>query len=250
MRITKEGSGLLRWALVESAWRLVRSSPKWSAMYARLKERKGKKRAIVAVARKLLCVLYAMLRTRTPYKIVTTETKAPRNTPQAAGHGQDVDCGADPSHTDSDSDDDSPEPGHSDNRGADPNHGDNQTEDDTQELETRTTSRPQPRRQPNRDDTQGTSQGQTTEQTTTARQPSRGRPREAARAGGVQPNHGDDSPEDDAQEVGQAADRGANHDCVAGHQVRDQRDNGGQTKTEQNETPVRASHLSSEGRWT
>ena len=78
MRITKEGSGLLRWALVESAWRLVRSSPKWAARYARLKERKGKKRAIVAVARKLLCVLYAMLRTRTPYKIVTTETKAPR----------------------------------------------------------------------------------------------------------------------------------------------------------------------------
>jgi hypothetical protein len=78
MRITKEGSGLLRWALVESAWRLVRSSPKWAARYARLKERKGKKRAIVAVARKLLCVLYAMLRTRTPYKIVTTKTKAPR----------------------------------------------------------------------------------------------------------------------------------------------------------------------------
>ncbi len=78
MRITKEGSGLLRWALVESAWRLVRSSPKWAAKYARLKERKGKKRAIVAVARKLLCVLYAMLRTRTPYKIVTTEAKAPR----------------------------------------------------------------------------------------------------------------------------------------------------------------------------
>ncbi len=78
MRITKEGSGLLRWALVESAWRLVRTSPKWAARYARLKERKGKKRAIVAVARKLLCVLYAMLRTRTPYKIATTETKAPR----------------------------------------------------------------------------------------------------------------------------------------------------------------------------
>jgi transposase len=77
MRITKEGSGLLRWALVESAWRLVGSSPKWSAMYGRLKERKGSKRAIVAVARKLLCVLYAMLRTRTPYKIVTTEIQTP-----------------------------------------------------------------------------------------------------------------------------------------------------------------------------
>jgi transposase len=77
MRITKEGSGLLRWALVESAWRLVGSSPRWSAMYGRLKERKGSKRAIVAVARKLLCVLYAMLRTRTPYKIVTTKIQAP-----------------------------------------------------------------------------------------------------------------------------------------------------------------------------
>ena len=78
LKITKEGSGLLRWALVESAWRLVGTSPKWSAMFGRLKQRKGSKRAIVAVARKLLCVLYAMLRTSTPYKIATTETKAPR----------------------------------------------------------------------------------------------------------------------------------------------------------------------------
>ncbi len=77
MRITKEGSGLLRWALVESAWRLVRSSPKWRALYTRLKARKGKKRAIVALARRLLGVLYAMLRTRIPYQIVTPETKAP-----------------------------------------------------------------------------------------------------------------------------------------------------------------------------
>ena len=80
LKITKEGSGLLRWALVESAWRLVGTSPKWSAMFGRLKQRKGSKRAIVAVARKLLCVLYAMLRTSTPYKITTTETKAPRTT--------------------------------------------------------------------------------------------------------------------------------------------------------------------------
>ena len=61
-------SGLLRWALVESAWRLVGSNVKWSALFARLKKRSGKKRAIVAVARKLLCVLYAMLKTSTPYK--------------------------------------------------------------------------------------------------------------------------------------------------------------------------------------
>ena len=78
LKITKEGSGLLRWALVESAWRLVGTSPKWSAFFARLKKRSGSKRAIVAVARKLLCVLYAMLRTSTPYKIATA-TKAPRH---------------------------------------------------------------------------------------------------------------------------------------------------------------------------
>jgi len=80
LKITKQGSGLLRWALVEAAWRLVRESPKWAALFARLRHRSGKKRAIVAVARKLLCVLYAMLRTSTPYQIVTTGTTAPQTT--------------------------------------------------------------------------------------------------------------------------------------------------------------------------
>ena len=72
MQITKEGSGLLRWALVESAWRLVNTSPKWTAVFCRLRKRSGNKRAIVAVARKLLCVLYAMLRTSTPYRVIAT----------------------------------------------------------------------------------------------------------------------------------------------------------------------------------
>jgi transposase len=72
LQITKEGSGLLRWALVETAWRVVNQSPRWDAVYTRLKKRSGHKRAIVAVARKLLCVLYAMLKTSTPYKVVIT----------------------------------------------------------------------------------------------------------------------------------------------------------------------------------
>ena len=72
LQITKEGSGLLRWALVEAAWRVVNQSPKWKAVFTRLKKRSGHKRAIVAVARKLLCVLYAMLKTSTPYKVVIT----------------------------------------------------------------------------------------------------------------------------------------------------------------------------------
>jgi transposase len=72
LQITKEGSGLLRWALVETAWRVVNQSKKWEAFFSRLKKRSGHKRAIVAVARKLLCVLYAMLKTSTPYKVITT----------------------------------------------------------------------------------------------------------------------------------------------------------------------------------
>ena len=80
LKITKEGSGLLRWALVEAAWRLVGNSPKSATLFSRLMHRSGKKRAIVTVARKLLCVLYAMLRTSTPYTIVTTQTTAPRTT--------------------------------------------------------------------------------------------------------------------------------------------------------------------------
>jgi len=67
-RITKQGSGLLRWALVEAAWRLVGPSPRWTATYERIKKRNGAKRAIVAVARKFLCVLYAMLRDSRPYQ--------------------------------------------------------------------------------------------------------------------------------------------------------------------------------------
>ena len=85
LHITKEGSGLLRWALVESAWRLVRTSPKWSAFYSRLKKRCGSKRAIVAVARKLLCVLYAMLKTSTPYKIIPAATRPRHPSRPASG---------------------------------------------------------------------------------------------------------------------------------------------------------------------
>jgi transposase len=72
LAISKQGSGLLRWALVEASWRIVYTSPKWQRTYERIAKRAGGKRAIVAVARKLLCVVYAMLRTMIPYKILTT----------------------------------------------------------------------------------------------------------------------------------------------------------------------------------
>ena len=70
--ISKAGSGLLRWVLVEASWSAVRHSPKWKRIYERIAKRAGGKRAIVAVARKLLCVIYAMLKTMTPYRILAT----------------------------------------------------------------------------------------------------------------------------------------------------------------------------------
>ena len=66
--ITKRGSPLLRWVLVEAAWRLVRRSTYWRAIYESLKRRRGGRRAIVAVARRLLGVLVALLRSGQAYR--------------------------------------------------------------------------------------------------------------------------------------------------------------------------------------
>jgi transposase len=46
--ITKEGSRLLRWVLVEAAWRLVRQSPRWQQRFATVQARRGTKKAIVS----------------------------------------------------------------------------------------------------------------------------------------------------------------------------------------------------------
>jgi transposase len=67
--ITKEGSRLLRWALVETAWRLVGKTRRWGMIYQRLKSRTGAKKAIVAVARRVLCVMTAMLRAGRRYNM-------------------------------------------------------------------------------------------------------------------------------------------------------------------------------------
>lgn len=61
LHITKEGSRLLRWALIETAWRLVGKTRYWGMQYERLRRRCGPKKAIVAVARRLLCTMVSML---------------------------------------------------------------------------------------------------------------------------------------------------------------------------------------------
>jgi transposase len=69
LSIEKKGSRLLRWALIESAWQFVRYDPRWRAAFQRLAVRTGKKKAVTAIARRLLCVMVAILRSQRPYAL-------------------------------------------------------------------------------------------------------------------------------------------------------------------------------------
>jgi transposase len=66
-RITREGSRWLRWALVEAAMVHLRYDTPVTRLYHRVAERRGRKPALVAAARKLLTVCYSVLRNRRPY---------------------------------------------------------------------------------------------------------------------------------------------------------------------------------------
>jgi transposase len=74
--ITKEGSRLLRWALVEAAWRLVRRSCRWRQSFEKLRQRRGKKKAIVAIARRLLAVMVALLKSGQAYRLAAEPVPA------------------------------------------------------------------------------------------------------------------------------------------------------------------------------
>jgi transposase len=69
--ITKAGNGRMRWLLVEAAWQILRSrSPQTAALRGwtlTIAQRRGKRIAAVALARRLAGVLYAMWRDGVPY---------------------------------------------------------------------------------------------------------------------------------------------------------------------------------------
>jgi transposase len=69
--ITKEGSGLLRWVMIETAWRVVGKTRRWGQIYEKLKARTGGKKAIVAIARRLLGVMVALLRSGRRYSLAS-----------------------------------------------------------------------------------------------------------------------------------------------------------------------------------
>ena len=60
--ITKQGSSMLRFLLVEAAQVTARSLPQWRSKYLHLMMRRGRKTAKVAMARRLAVRLYWMMR--------------------------------------------------------------------------------------------------------------------------------------------------------------------------------------------
>lgn len=65
----RKGNKYLRTALVQSAWSAVRMKQGfWPVAFRKLRARLGPKKAIVAIARKMLVALYYVLRDATPYR--------------------------------------------------------------------------------------------------------------------------------------------------------------------------------------
>lgn len=67
-RITKRGSKHLRWILVQAAQAASRAQDTvFSRSFRRIAYRRGRNKAIVALARKILCILWYMLLNRERY---------------------------------------------------------------------------------------------------------------------------------------------------------------------------------------
>jgi transposase len=86
--ITKEGSPILRWTMIQLAWRLVNKCRRWGFLYESLKGRCGSKKAIVAVARRVLVVLYSMLRQGQRYNLALDGLPPAKSSSQSRGRNQ------------------------------------------------------------------------------------------------------------------------------------------------------------------
>jgi len=72
-RITKEGRKDLRWAMVEVARRAVKSDPLWTHRFIELCRRMHKNQAIVAIARRLLELVWYVLSRKQAYRNFSDE---------------------------------------------------------------------------------------------------------------------------------------------------------------------------------
>lgn len=78
-RITKRGNARVRWLLVEAGWRILRSPSSecaplraWAMQIA---ARRGKRIAVVALARRLSGILYAMWRDGNEYELKNNNSR-------------------------------------------------------------------------------------------------------------------------------------------------------------------------------
>ncbi|WP_322975083.1 IS110 family RNA-guided transposase [Aporhodopirellula aestuarii] len=76
--ISRAGSKMLRWAMIQLAWRVVRQSARWRYRYDQLKQRRGAKKAITAIARRQLTIIAAILRTGECYNVHDSAKSATR----------------------------------------------------------------------------------------------------------------------------------------------------------------------------
>jgi transposase len=87
-RITKAGNGRMRWLLVEASWQILRSkSAETAALRAwtvQIAQRRGKRIAVVALARRLAGILYAMWRDDGAYDAHRIRPQRPAVAPRAA----------------------------------------------------------------------------------------------------------------------------------------------------------------------
>lgn len=75
--ITKQGNTHLRSILIEVGWRAIEKDPSLARFFERIKGRSGSKRAIVAVARKLIGRIRAAFRDRVLYRMEESEEVTP-----------------------------------------------------------------------------------------------------------------------------------------------------------------------------
>jgi transposase len=74
LKLSKAGSPLLRWAMIQLAHRIKYKSARWEQDFVRISKRAGKKKATCAIARRLLTVMYAMLRNGEAYRLPKVTT--------------------------------------------------------------------------------------------------------------------------------------------------------------------------------
>jgi len=75
--ITKQGSSMLRWILIQAANRMIRTDSNLKNFYLKLRQKKGHQIAITATAKKILIYMHAMLKNNVSYSALQVNKKIP-----------------------------------------------------------------------------------------------------------------------------------------------------------------------------